>query len=101
VTGAQTSTMDAKAARRCVRGEVVAEQVSTRARELAVCWLHRCGWTDAEVAARTRMSTYTAARIRSRMGLAVNRVSTTGVCHVGRVGGGAGQGQQGHGVHTG
>jgi hypothetical protein len=59
--GAATSQVDSEAARRCVRGEVVAKQVSTRARELAVCWLHRCGWTDAEVAARTRTSTYTAA----------------------------------------
>lgn len=81
--GAARSHVDAEEARRCVRGEVVAEQVSTRARELAVCWLHRCGWTDAEVATRTRMSTYTAARIRCRMRLAVNRVSTRGVCHVG------------------
>ena len=79
--GAGESHVDAEAARRCVRGEVVAEQVSTHARELAVSWLHRRGCTDAQVAARIRMSTYTAARIRTRLRLAAHPTPTRGVCH--------------------
>lgn len=64
---------DAEAARRCVRGELVAEELSTSARELVVAWLHAHGHTDVEVAALTRMSTYTASRIRSRLGLPARR----------------------------
>ncbi|TCO47325.1 hypothetical protein [Actinocrispum wychmicini] len=63
--------VDADAARRCLRGELLAEQLTTHARELVVAWLHRRGCTDAAVAARTGMTTYTAARIRARLHLPV------------------------------
>ncbi|MCK2239378.1 MULTISPECIES: hypothetical protein [unclassified Crossiella] len=65
---------DADDARRCLAGELVAEQVSPRARELAVSWCHRNGLTDHQVAQRCRMSTYTAARIRARLSLAAHRI---------------------------
>ncbi|MBP2479123.1 putative lipoprotein [Crossiella equi] len=65
---------DAQDARRCLAGELVAEQVSARARELLVTWCHRDGLTDHQVAARACMTTYTAARIRARLSLAAHRI---------------------------
>ncbi|MFD1048940.1 hypothetical protein ACFQ1S_27085, partial [Kibdelosporangium lantanae] len=56
-------------ARRCLRGDLLAEELSTSARELVVAWLHRQGLADREVASRTGMTTYTAARIRRRLSL--------------------------------
>ncbi|CRK55459.1 hypothetical protein [Alloactinosynnema sp. L-07] len=64
---------DAEAARRCLDGDLVAEELSPRARELAVTWMHRRGCTDAETAAVLRLSTYTAARIRARLRLPARR----------------------------
>jgi hypothetical protein len=64
---------DVEAARRCPRGELLAEELSAHARELVVAWLHRQGCTDVEVASRTGMTTYTAARIRARLSLPVHR----------------------------
>ena len=64
---------DAEAAQRCLRGELLAEELTTTARELVVAWAHARGLTDAAVAARTGMTTYTAARIRARLCLAVHR----------------------------
>ncbi|MFD2421629.1 hypothetical protein [Amycolatopsis pigmentata] len=54
----------------CWRGELPAEALDTNTREHLVydLWLH--GWTDTEIAAHTSMTTYTAARIRARLGLA-------------------------------
>jgi hypothetical protein len=69
---------DAESARRCLRGELLAEELTTGARELVVAWLHGQGRTDAQVAARTRMSTYTAARIRARPRLPAHHVSLGG-----------------------
>jgi hypothetical protein len=79
---------DAEAARRCLRGDLLAEELSTTARELVVVWLHGAGLADREVpatkaevltssrlrrracfASRTGMTTYTAARIRARLAL--------------------------------
>ena len=60
---------DVEAARRCLRGDLLAEELSTTARELVVAWLHRRGLADREVASRTGMTTYTAARIRARLAL--------------------------------
>lgn len=60
---------DAQVARRCLQGELLAEELSTTARELVVAWLHRQGCTDVDVASRTGMTTYTAARIRARLSL--------------------------------
>lgn len=61
---------DVRAARRCLVGELLAEELSTAARELVVRWLHAEGLGDAATAARTGMTTYTAARIRARLLLA-------------------------------
>lgn len=63
---------DAEAARRCLRGELVAEELTTTGRELVVTWAHAQGLTDAAVATRTGMTTYTAARIRARLCLAAH-----------------------------
>jgi DNA-binding NarL/FixJ family response regulator len=71
------SHADAEQARRCVRGERVAEELTTTARELVVAWLHARGLTDTEVAERTRMSTFTASRIRIRLGLVAHRFPST------------------------
>lgn len=64
---------DAEAARRALRGELLGEELSTRARELAVAWLHHQQRTDAEIGAVLRLSTYTAARIRARLHLRAHR----------------------------
>ncbi|SDC25087.1 hypothetical protein [Actinokineospora iranica] len=60
---------DARAAWRAVRGEVLGEELSTAARELAVAALYSQRRTDAEIAAVLRLSTYTTARIRERLRL--------------------------------
>ncbi|WP_158885039.1 hypothetical protein [Amycolatopsis anabasis] len=65
--------VDAEAARRCLRGELLAEELPTSGRELVVAWLHAQGCTDTQTAQRTGMSTYTAARIRTRLGLPSRR----------------------------
>ncbi len=54
------------------RGDLPAEALSTRGREELVYELHARAWTDSEIAAHTRMSTYTTARIRDRLGLTPN-----------------------------
>ena len=64
---------DAEAVQRCLRGELVAEEMTTTGRELFVAWAHARGRTDAAVAARTGRTTYTAARIRQRLSLAAHR----------------------------
>lgn len=56
---------------RCWEGLEPAEALSTRDREDLVWQLHERGWTDVEIAEHTRMTTYTAARIRERLGLCV------------------------------
>ncbi|MFI0469271.1 hypothetical protein ACH347_34795 [Saccharopolyspora sp. 5N102] len=53
-------------------GEQPAEALSADARERLVYALHQQGWTDAEIAAHTRMTTYTTARIRDRLRIAPN-----------------------------
>lgn len=63
---------DAENARRCLNGDLLADELTTRARELAVTWLHRRSLCDAEIATRLGLSTYTAARIRARLCLPVN-----------------------------
>ncbi|KJK46347.1 hypothetical protein UK23_23820 [Lentzea aerocolonigenes] len=63
---------DAENARRCLRGDLLADELTTRARELAVTWLHRRSLPDAEIATRLGLTTYTAARIRARLRLPVN-----------------------------
>lgn len=53
-------------------GHEPAEVLPTYAREWLVHELVCEGWTDVEIATWTRMSTYTTARIRERLGLAAN-----------------------------
>lgn len=56
----------------CLAGREPAESLPTELRTRLVGQLVAQGWTDAEIAALTRMSTYTTARIRSRDGLTPN-----------------------------
>lgn len=55
--------------RDCRLGQQPAELLHPRDRQELVYDLWLAHWTDAEIATHTRMSTYTAARIRERMGL--------------------------------
>lgn len=57
-------------------GDWPAEALSTADRQALVLVLHQQGWTDVEIAAHTRMTTYTTGRIRARLGLAPNTRST-------------------------
>lgn len=57
----------------CLRGEMPAEVLTTEDREHLVHTLWKRGWTDAEIASHTLMTTYTTARIRSRLKLAAHR----------------------------
>lgn len=58
-------------------GELPAEALPTHVRAHLIANLHRHGWTDTEIAAHTRQTLYTTARIRQRIGLAPNRPSTS------------------------
>ena len=60
--------------RACLEGDAPAEVLPPNVRELLVAVLHNRGWTDLEIACHTRMTLYTTARIRSRLGLSPNRV---------------------------
>lgn len=61
--------------KQCLAGEEPAEILSARDREdLVYVLVHELGWTDREVAAHTRMTDYTAARIRDRLGLKPNQL---------------------------
>lgn len=57
----------------CMNGRRPAEELCTEDRALLVERLWKRGWTDAEIAAFTLMSTYTTARIRSRLKLSPHR----------------------------
>jgi hypothetical protein len=54
-------------------GQLPAEALPTHLRWRLVAELNKAGWTDDEIADRTRMTAYTAGRIREGMGLAPNR----------------------------
>jgi hypothetical protein len=57
--------------RACLAGDLPAEILDDpRDRERLLRELWSCGWTDAEIATHTRMTTYTTGRIRARIGLA-------------------------------
>lgn len=58
--------------RKCCHGEVPAEALSARDREDLIAELHALRWSDVEIAEHTKLSTYTAARIRDRLGLTPN-----------------------------
>ncbi|MGW5645041.1 hypothetical protein ACWEV3_40870 [Saccharopolyspora sp. NPDC003752] len=62
--------------RACLLGEQPAEVLDTAGRERLVAELHDLGWTDPQIAAHCRMTTYTTARIRDRLRLAPNRQGT-------------------------
>lgn len=51
-------------------GNEPAEALTTRDRQRLVTELHTLQWADHEIAAHTRMTTYTTARIRGSLGLA-------------------------------
>lgn len=55
----------------CWDGVLPAEVLDTKERGRLVSDLWGHGWTDAEIAAHTLMTTYTTARIRAQLGLAV------------------------------
>lgn len=56
----------------CCAGREPAEALDPRDREDLVAGLVESGWADVEIAVHTRMSTYTAARIRDRVGARPN-----------------------------
>lgn len=56
----------------CVSGQIPAERLPTDDRERLVRLLHRRGWTDSQIGQHCSMTTYTTARIRSRLGLGPN-----------------------------
>lgn len=56
----------------CLGGQIPAEALSPPDRDRLVRLLHRRGWTDTQIAVHTFMTTYTTARIRSRLRLAPN-----------------------------
>lgn len=66
---------DAENARRCLRGELLAEELTTTARELVITALYRRGLPDVQIACRTGLSTYTAARIWERLRLPAHPLS--------------------------
>jgi hypothetical protein len=57
----------------CWEGRLPAEILHPRDREDIVWHLVGHGWTDREIAEHTRMTEYTTARIRARLGLAPNK----------------------------
>lgn len=58
----------------CLYGQLPAEVLPTHLRARLLARLHGEGWTDVEIAAHTRMTLYTTARIRKRLGLSPNTV---------------------------
>jgi len=60
---------DRAAYRACLAGDQPAETLQQRQREQLIVQLHARGWTDIEIAAHTRMSTYTVGRICDRLHL--------------------------------
>lgn len=55
--------------RLCLAGREPAESLPTAERSALVAELHGLRWTDQEIADHTRMTLYTTARIRARLGL--------------------------------
>lgn len=66
---------DAAAWRLALDGDLPADALSPLDRRSLVLVLHGYGWTDVEIAAHTRMTTYTTARIREALNLAANMIS--------------------------
>lgn len=59
----------------CCQGREPAEALNPRDRDDLVTTLVGQGWTDTEIAVLTRMTTYTTARIRTRLGLPANHTT--------------------------
>lgn len=57
---------------RCLAGREPAESLPCKQRELLVAELCTAGWTDLQIAGHTRLTLYTTARIRARLGLSPN-----------------------------
>jgi len=62
--------------RKCLDGHEPAESLPTLERQRLLLVFHNRGWTDIEIAIHTRMTTYTTARIRTRLGLDANEAWT-------------------------
>lgn len=77
---ARISELVAAAERRLVvhvlSGREPAEVLSTAARAALVAVLVGAGWCDDEISLQLRMTPYTTARIRTRLGLRPNTLST-------------------------
>lgn len=58
--------------RACLAGERPAEALEPSMRERLVAELHHRGWSDSEIAAHTRLQTYTVGRICDRLQLKPN-----------------------------
>jgi len=63
----------------CLAGHLPAEILPSGRRRLLIHELHTLGWTDLEIASHTRMTLYTAARLRDQLGLAPNAVASEAV----------------------
>ncbi len=63
--------------KRCWEGTEPAEALPTRDREDLVWQMHELGWSDVQIAEHTRMSLYTTARIRNRLGLSASGAADT------------------------
>ncbi|RJQ68099.1 hypothetical protein D5S17_32880 [Pseudonocardiaceae bacterium YIM PH 21723] len=61
-----TALRDTRTYNACRQGVEPAEILPPLLRQQLVQELHGAGWTDAEIAAHTRLTTYTVARIRAR-----------------------------------
>lgn len=57
----------------CRAGHTPAEALPTHDREQLIHELWKAGWTDTQIAEHTHLTTYTAARIRNRLGLAAHQ----------------------------
>lgn len=55
----------------CRRGQVPAEELSSEDRDRLIRMLWKRCWSVSEIAAHTKLSTYTTARILDRLGLEV------------------------------
>jgi len=69
VLASRPETSDPALIDACRRGTEPAELLTPSEREHLLFDLWAAGWNDLEIARHTRMTTYTVARIRSRIGL--------------------------------
>lgn len=78
VLASRPDTSDPALIDACRRGHEPAEALTPSEREHLIYDLWAAGWTDLETAVHTRLTTYTAGRIRARLGLAAHPTSTRG-----------------------